>query len=384
VKILWVATKPPWPPVDGGRLLLGLTLEALASRGVSVDLVAPFDLASEQRGAIEAALRGVCRPRLVPAPRRSRAAALARALLGGRPVSVARHARPEVRAAVARQLETEHYDLVAAEQLQALAACEPAVGRVPVVLRCQNVESDLWLGLSRLCRPSLRPLLRLEARRLARWEATAVRNASATLALSGRDAARLAELAGDAARIHCVPAPFPARLEPAAAPLAGSPAVVLLGDPRWLPNRDAARWFTRTVWPAVRRRLPGAVLHRLYGRDLDSRAAFPGLGAVLAVPTRIASGVRMKILEAWARGTPAVATPEAVAGLEVRPGREILVGRDAEELAAAIGELHSSPGRAEALVEAGRALLRERHDPATIATRLLDVYGSLMAGGSAS
>jgi hypothetical protein len=32
MKLLWIATKSPWPPVDGGRLLLLHTLRALAAR----------------------------------------------------------------------------------------------------------------------------------------------------------------------------------------------------------------------------------------------------------------------------------------------------------------------------------------------------------------
>jgi glycosyltransferase involved in cell wall biosynthesis len=74
----------------------------------------------------------------------------------------------------------------------------------------------------------------------------------------------------------------------------------------------------------------------------DSREAFAP-GAILVVPLRIASGIRMKILEAWARGLPVVATPEAAAGLEAEDGRELL--------------------------------LAERHDPAAVSRRLLEIYG---------
>ena len=73
--------------------------------------------------------------------------------------------------------------------------------------------------------------------------------------------------------------------------------------------------------------------------------------------------MRIKILEAWARGVPVVATPAALAGLEAEDGREALVARDAGEFAAAIGRIHREPALAAALVEAGRRARRERHDP---------------------
>jgi hypothetical protein len=41
LKVLWIGTKPPLPPVDGGRLLTAETVRALAGLGMEVSLVAP-------------------------------------------------------------------------------------------------------------------------------------------------------------------------------------------------------------------------------------------------------------------------------------------------------------------------------------------------------
>jgi glycosyltransferase involved in cell wall biosynthesis len=84
--------------------------------------------------------------------------------------------------------------------------------------------------------------------------------------------------------------------------------------------------------------------------------------------------VRIKILEAWARGVPVVATPAALAGLEAQDGREALVTRDASEFARAIARLHREPGLAAALVEKGRQARRERHEPKRIAEQLVAEY----------
>ena len=153
MKALVVATKAPWPPVDGGRLLLRNTLEGLAAAGCRATLVAPVDPARFDLGAVREALAGCCEPRLVPAPSAGRTpspAALVRVLLGGTPLSIVRHALPAVRREVQRSLKEERFDLVHAEQLQAFAQAEPAfAGGLPVVLRAQNVESDLWREAAR-------------------------------------------------------------------------------------------------------------------------------------------------------------------------------------------------------------------------------------------
>ena len=93
---------------------------------------------------------------------------------------------------------------------------------------------------------------------------------------------------------------------------------------------------------------------------------------------RIASGVRIKILEAWARGVPVVATPAALAGLDTAAGSEALAAEDAAEFAAAFARLYGEPGLRERLVEAGQRARRERHDPARIAKKLLAEYQAVL------
>jgi hypothetical protein len=385
MRILWVGTKPPWPPVDGGRLVAALTLEALRAAGHEATVVAPVDPREADEAAASARRGDWDRLVLVPGRPLSLPRAALCGTLGGLPITVRRHDLAAVRARVADVLERERFDVAHAEQPQALGllvAAEPL--RLPVVLRAHNVESDLWRALAETARVA-GFLLRREARRLAAWEGSAVRRAAAAVALAAGDAARLGELAGTAGRVRHVPAPFPARLPADEAALAGSPAVVLFGSGGWRPNREGARWFVERAWPRVTEELPGAVLHayglpvragaRVVARPApaDSRNAF-AVGSVLVVPLRVASGVRMKILEAWARGVAVVATPEAARGLDAADGRELLLAREPEELARALRRLHEEPGLAAALVAAGRGRLASRHEPTTVAARLVEVY----------
>jgi hypothetical protein len=496
VRTLVVATKAPWPPVDGGRLLLLATLQGLAAAGVRATLVAPVDPRRHDLAAVAAALREWCDPELVPGRPAGAAVTLVRAAaavgaaangIAGRtlPLSVARHALPAVRRRVAELLAAGRFDVVHAEQLQALPQALPparAAG-LAVVLRAQNVESALWAAAARGRWPAA-----LEARRLAAWEGRAVAAVDATLALTAIDAAALRQLAwaacgiqvgelmdspalsahgpvstpGQAAALAAeqppplvleVPAPFPAELPAGEAGLDGEPAVVVLGSRGWRPNEDAVAWFSGEVWPAVHRALPAARLHvfgisppggaagtsggsrvdaaasgavgaataqsvatgqsaatiqsAAAGHDAaagqaaawedgaaqgagaqsavawhaapaDSAAAFAA-GSIHAVPLRFGSGVRMKILEAWARGVPVVSTPEGAAGLAAADGVELLVAADAAGFTAAFERLRREPSLAAALAAGGRDALRRRHDPAVAADRLLAAYEAALS-----
>jgi polysaccharide biosynthesis protein PslH len=374
MKILVLATKSPWPAIDGGRRLLAATLEAMAGRGHDLTLVFPA-----QPEDAQCPFAG-CRVVPVVVERRSRLGDLLAAQLRARPLTLHRHDHPEVKAKVEELLAAESFDLVHAEQVQALAAAEPAFARgLPVVLRAQNLESELWRGLAKR-RWWWWPLLALEAKRLAREEAKAVQRATTTIALSWRDAAGLTALSGK--KVIELPAFSPAEL-PAGEKLPGEPALVLFGG-GWPPNRDGAAFFMNEIWPRIAGDFPNARVHvfgdpeargeRVEGHPApaESRQAFPQ-GGILLVPLFIGSGVRMKILESWARGLPAIATPVAARGLLAKNGQELEIATTPAEFAAAIQKL-GRPEEAAKAVEAGRKLLRSQHDPESLARRLEEIY----------
>lgn len=391
---LWVTTKMPWPPHDGGRLLVEQTATALAAGGDAVTVVAARGRDDDPRPSVEAAERAGCVLVAVASPARGWLAGGVAGLVARRSITFTRHAHPELGAVIAAEIERVRTDVVVVEQPQLVATARAAArGRVPVVLRAQNVESELWSGLASTARVPLAPWLALEARRVRADERRAVAAADVTVALSARDRDALVALAGRGARVEWSGAPFAAELPAGERRLSGAPPLTLLGVDGWLPNRDGARWFLERIWPEVERRHATVELHVFGGAGAfgrvdegrihfhpsprESREAF-AVGGVLLVPLRVASGVRMKILEAWARGTPVIASRAAAAGLACRSGDDLLVADDAAEMLAALEAL-ADPARRARLVAGGRQVLRSHHDPAGIA----DEWRRLGAGLSA-
>jgi hypothetical protein len=306
----------------------------------------------------------------------------------GTPVTIARHSRPEVAAQVARLLEGRSFDVVHAEQVQSLPQVAAARrAGVPVVVRTHNVESRLWDFSAAHRGFPLGTLFRLEARRMERWEATALAATDLVLALSEIDLEPLARAVAGAVEVLRIPAPF-ARDLPPGLPLGdGHPTVSLLVSGAWLPARDAARRFAGTWWPAVRHLTPDAWLHVFgamgspptldgvtwHGPPADSATAFPR-GGIAVVPVRHPTGVPMKGLEAWARGLPVIASPDAAQALEAEEDRELLVARDPEGLAQAVLRLATEAGLRGRLVTAARARLTTRHAPPVVAAQLAEAY----------
>ena len=290
------------------------------------------------------------------------------------------------------RLARRDFDLIQLEQLHAFGGLggDP---ELPVVLRAQNVESDLWAAATdaSIWR---RRLLRGEVERMRSWEERLLRRCDGVVALTREDAARLEALAPGVG-VDVVTAPFPASLPPGP-PLDGSPPVVLLAHSSWLPNRLGAEEFLVGSWPEVRRRCPGARLH-VFGFDpssrfgdvtavtfhpapLESRTAFPANG-VLVVPLAIASGLRMKILEAWARRIPVVGSPAAVKGLVAVAGREVLVARDAVDYARSVERLVRDEAARPALVEAAARCLATVYREDVVVRGLESVWERVLRTG---
>jgi glycosyltransferase involved in cell wall biosynthesis len=74
------------------------------------------------------------------------------------------------------------------------------------------------------------------------------------------------------------------------------------------------------------------------------------------VPLRAGGGTRIKILEAFAREVPVVATSLGAEGLPVVDGVSILIGETPQELARACVRLVEDPELARNLARAGREL----------------------------
>lgn len=127
--------------------------------------------------------------------------------------------------------------------------------------------------------------------------------------------------------------------DPAPPPSDRAPVVGLIGSFNWFPSLSAGRRLLERLWPEVKRRVPAARL-QVVGRaarsalgDLaagrpdvtlaqdvpDTLPYFLGTDVLLYAPSR-GSGMKVKVLEAFALGVPVVTTSEGVEGLPAEDG----------------------------------------------------------------
>jgi glycosyltransferase involved in cell wall biosynthesis len=118
-------------------------------------------------------------------------------------------------------------------------------------------------------------------------------------------------------------------------------------------NRDALQYFINDVFPSVLEKNPQVKLEVVgYGADeqmremagtnvsfaggVDDVRPFIGGCSLMVLPLRFCGGVRIRMMEAAAMGTPVVGTPLSVAGLGLRPGEDYLEAESPGKMADAI------------------------------------------------
>jgi glycosyltransferase involved in cell wall biosynthesis len=290
-------------------------------------------------------------------------------------------------------------------QLVRLAVHVEDFGATPILVDLIDSLSLNFSLRADVDRLALRPALRFEAHLLAKGERRLTERAAGVLLVCERDRQALVnrlppELGGKVSVVHLA-----VRERLVEEPLAEErlwdagqtgPVLAITGNLGYFVNVDAVTWWLREVWPAVRQvrpdvrvvvagDRPAAAVRRAVERagvrliesPRDMRAVIAQATLALA-PMRCGSGVPIKVLEAWAVGTPVIATPWAVAGTSGRQGEDFrIVGTHPIEWVGAIAELLDDPAARQRLAESGRRRLAADYSREVVRDQLLGAVRSL-------
>ena len=369
---LFLSPEAPYPLAGGGALRSASLLEYLGRRYKLDAILFREPGAPDPSGQIPPQL--LDRVLILDLPRHSRhplsrlartAARFARGVapLPDRFSGFASHVREFVRG--------RHYQLALIEH----SWCAPyweqvAPNSKSVVLDLHNLESVLMARRAEAAGFPAAGLFRRFERVTREMERVWFPRFSWLLAASEPDA-KLIQAASPASRVLAYPNALPFTPAPDAAE---EHVVAFSGNLEYDPNSDAVRHFHRRIWPLLRSRWP-KLIWRLIGKHPeavrgrlqgDARIELTGppddaikaLGAsqVVVVPVRIASGTRVKILEAWAAGRAVVSTTLGAEGLPARDGVNLLISDRPEEFARAVSRLLESGELRHRLGAAGRRL----------------------------
>ena len=178
--------------------------------------------------------------------------------------------------------------------------------------------------------------------------------------------------------------------------------MLFLGSFRHIPNVHALEWFVKRVLPRVLERKEDARLI-VVGAEPPPLFSLPDFGnaieirgfvddireplsryAVFVCPILSGSGMRVKLLEAFAAGIPVVSTRVGAEGLAGEDGNLCALADEPDQFAARILELFDDSGKAAALACRARQEVVSNKDMRVMTARLLDSYQSTVIAKRAS
>jgi GT2 family glycosyltransferase/glycosyltransferase involved in cell wall biosynthesis len=173
--------------------------------------------------------------------------------------------------------------------------------------------------------------------------------------------------------------------------------MLFLGSFRHEPNRIALNWFTREVLPRILAECPQARLI-VAGSDPpaheslpDSTGAIELLGfvddiqllfqrfALFVCPIQNGSGVRVKLLEAFASGIPVVSTRVGAEGLARVDGELCALADTPEEFARHVVDLFHDERQRQQLAVNARHEVEQHWDMPVITRKLIESYREVLA-----
>lgn len=169
-------------------------------------------------------------------------------------------------------------------------------------------------------------------------------------------------------------------------------------------NVQALQYFLREVFPLILRQRPGLHLKIIGSGTHLLKLAFPEaitrqlsvLGYVpdladamsrcqmLVAPILEGAGVKGKILESMARGTPVVCTSKAVEGMTVSDGNQLLTADDPESFCAKVLQLDEDEALWSGLQQRGRSLIESRYAPDSLTREMQGLLAVIGRSGAAT
>jgi len=393
VRILICASQAPVPPLSGSSLPLFHLCEQLAQRH---EVTVIGYAGSDAQGTPPAGVNLVRLP-LPGASESASARSTLRALLLRKPRAVAALS-PPMSDAVGRLLNQRAFDIVHVAD-SSLADVASAVGNTPRILAALDAWHLNIDATARLAPAYQRPLYRLQARNIRRFEASAYRRFQRVVVVSKQDAEALRGL-DPQLELEVIPNGVDAaQFEPNRDVQREEGLVVFTGVMHWPPNVEAARFLATRVLPRLRAQLPAARV-ALVGREpspaVRELAAIDGVevtgevsdvrpwlwrAQAFACPMVSGTGIKNKLLEALACGAPCVATPLACQGTGIAPGEQALIAESEQGIADALAAVLTDDGLRGRLGRAGRQHVVSNYSWGRVARDYEHVYEEALAAG---
>lgn len=371
MKLFVLTSRVPWPLEKGDKLRAYHQLKQL-SASFDITLIALND--QPLHPDAEKELKKFCKAiHVFPLGRFTVAVNMLRGLFSGLPLQVAYFYSPAVAAKIKALIDAEKPDRIYCQLIRTTMYVRD-VKNVPAVIDFMDIFSK---GVERRIskvNAMLRPLFRMELKRLLRYEKAVFEQFDERIIISEQDRDLLPHT--DRLQTHVVYNGVDTDYF-RAQEVQKKYTILFNGNMNYPPNIESAEYLVRRILPIVHRThpevnvlisgaTPAARIVALQSDKVtvsgwveDVRTSFAA-SVMLVAPMQSSIGLQNKLLEAMAMQLPCITSPLSNNALGAKPGTEILVAETPEAYAAHIIRLLGDAAEVQRLGEAGLQLVKNK------------------------
>jgi len=377
-RLLFITPELPYPAQSGGKVKTLKMLHSLAER-YEITLACPLkmDDSTNIKGFHSVSPCSEHLHEVVNIPRSPRS--LVTSYLRGIPLNVHRTDSAGLKRRIAALANS--YDVIFLDHYEVYPYL-PSSYQGLTVYHAHNAYFKTWQRYAELPgNPALRVAARFEASRVRAFE-TGVASATDITFAAPNDASELIAQGVSAGKLHnTFHLGDDSQLDlPELQYEATQKKLMYVGFLGWEPNAQGLLWFVEKVWPLLLKHHPD-LRFDIVGKNPDARlqkavSGFDGISLrgyvpdlqtiyrdsrVSVAPLLFGSGMKVKVLDAMARGMPTVTTAVGAEGIEIENGKHLLVAENPLTMAIHIDGLLTDPAMWRRLQYHSRALIHERY-----------------------
>lgn len=388
MKVLYITSKPPYPIIDGGCFASAQFLRTLMKGGFDIRHFTistekhPFELEEYPEK-----VRKKIAPKSVFVKTKVKPVQAVKGLLTEGSYNVKRFYSEDAMQQIISLLESDT-DLIILDSLFSSPYLSELRNRsnAKIYLRSHNVEHLIWEELAMHSKSiAKRPILKKLAKDLKKYELDILNDFDGILTITNEDKITFGKLG---IKTPLITVPIPVEL-PKITPDYSVNNLFHIGSMYWEPNVEAVE--TLIEWipdllkeiPDLRLHLAGGGLNGSYRKQNPSVIVEDGFvedvyeyaaqKGILVSPIISGSGVRVKILEMMALGTPIITTRKGALGISDL--NTLLIADSKEEFHAAIIRLVRDEKLRETLGIKARNFIENNHSIDVISKHLKDAIG---------
>lgn len=295
--------------------------------------------------------------------------------------------------AIQAELKNNQYDLIHAETFYVMPNLPNPVN-LPTLLVEQTIEYAVYQKYVKDFKFFfLKPILYLDVFKIKFWEKYYWNKATRLVAMSNSDKIIMQHSVHNR-KINVVANGIDVdHFNQVKATVPRQPTVLFVGNFKWLPNKDAAKFISQKIWPIIKQQIPQAklwIVGRNPTKDIlqleadrsvtvtgnlsDIRIAFKK-SSILLAPIRNGRGTKYKVLEAMASQTPVVTTKLGIEGVVAKGS--VLVSETALDFANQTIKLLTDKKLAQSLAKQAKKIVDSQYNWKSISTQLDNIYQEL-------